>query len=250
MTKMRRNKSIVGAAALVLSAVMIAGVTAFAQDALTIKDNKEYANMIGSAENSVMSLQAVGDNAESNVYLYETGSKIITTASKSIKAAKALGKQAEKDLEKAKKAEEKKKAEEEAAKKKAEEEKKAAEKKAQEEALASNPTVNTSWDKSGHLTTFSGVYYGPSGKETYYNLDMGGVISIMRNMGFAEDAYPYWVREDGCKMLGDYIMVACNLDLRPRGSLVETSLGTGIVCDTSPVFVGDSATQVDVAVTW
>ena len=245
MTKMRRNKSIVGAAALVLSAVMIAGVTAFAQDALTIKDNKEYANMIGSAENSVMSLQAVGDNAESNVHLYETGSKIITTASKSVKAAKALGKQAEKDLEKAKKAEEKKKAEEEAAKKKAEEEKKA-----QEEALASNPTVNTSWDKSGHLTTFSGVYYGPSGKETYYNLDMGGVISIMRNMGFAEDAYPYWVREDGCKMLGDYIMVACNLDLRPRGSLVETSLGTGIVCDTSPVFVGDSATQVDVAVTW
>ncbi len=247
---MRRNKSIVGAAALVLSAVMIAGVTAFAQDALTIKDNKEYANMIGSAENSVMSLQAVGDNAESNVYLYETGSKIITTASKSIKAAKALGKQAEKDLEKAKKAEEKKKAEEEAAKKKAEEEKKAAEKKAQEEALYLSPTVNTNWDQSGKLNTFSGVYYGPSGKETYYNLDMGGVISIMRNMGFAEDAYPYWVREDGCKMLGDYIMVACNLDLRPRGSLVETSLGTGIVCDTSPVFVGDSATQVDVAVTW
>lgn len=250
MTKMRRNKSIVGAAALVLSAVMIAGITAFAQDALTIKDNKEYANMIGSAENSVMSLQAVGDNAESNVHLYETGSKIITTAGKSIKAAKALGKQAEKDLEKAKKAEEKKKAEEAAAKKKAEEEKKAAEKKAQEEALYSSPTVDPSWDQSGKLNTFSGVYYGPSGKETYYNLDMGGVISIMRNMGFAEDAYPYWVREDGCKMLGDYIMVACNLDLRPRGSLVETSLGTGIVCDTSPVFVGDSATQVDVAVTW
>jgi hypothetical protein len=79
---------------------------------------------------------------------------------------------------------------------------------------------------------------------------MSGVVNIMRNQGYSEDAYPYWVREDGCKMLGDCIMVACNLELRPRGTIISTSLGTAIVCDTSPVFVGDNATQVDVAVNW
>ena len=100
------------------------------------------------------------------------------------------------------------------------------------------------------LYRVNGTVMGPSGKETYYNLDMSGVISIMRNAGYSEDEYPYWVREDGCKMLGDYIMIACNLDLRPRGTLVETSLGTGIVCDTSSVFVGANVKQIDVAVTW
>ena len=111
-------------------------------------------------------------------------------------------------------------------------------------------TSTMNYDPNNCLNTFSGVFYGPSGKETYYNLDMSGVISIMRNAGYSEDEYPYWVREDGCKMLGDYIMIACNLDLRPRGTLVETSLGTGIVCDTSSVFVGANVKQIDVAVTW
>ena len=61
--------------------------------------------------------------------------------------------------------------------------------------------------------------------------------------------YEYWVRDDGVKMLGDYVMVAANLNLRPRGSLVETSLGTGIVCDTGG-FAKKNPTQLDIAVTW
>ena len=44
------------------------------------------------------------------------------------------------------------------------------------------------------------VYYGPNGKETYYNLNMSGVVDIMRGMGNNDN---YWVREDGVKMLGD-----------------------------------------------
>ena len=34
-----------------------------------------------------------------------------------------------------------------------------------------------------HLTKSGGVFDGPSGKETYYNLPMGQIITTMRNMG-------------------------------------------------------------------
>ena len=96
------------------------------------------------------------------------------------------------------------------------------------------------------LTPSKGVHYGVSGKETYYNLDMSGVISIMRSMGNND---PYWIREDGVKMLGNYVMIAANFNIRPRGSLVETSLGTGIVCDTGG-FAEKDPTQIDIAVNW
>lgn len=96
------------------------------------------------------------------------------------------------------------------------------------------------------LSKSRGTVIGPSGKETYYNLNMAGVVNIMRGMGNNDE---YWVREDGCKMLGDYIMVAANLDLRPRGSLVDTSLGKAIVCDTG-TFARRNPTQIDVAVAW
>ena len=87
---------------------------------------------------------------------------------------------------------------------------------------------------------------GPSGKETYYNLNMSGVVSIMRRMGNTDE---YWVRDDGCKMLGDYIMCAANLRVHPRGTLVECSLGTCIVCDTGG-FASRNSHQLDIAVTW
>ena len=96
------------------------------------------------------------------------------------------------------------------------------------------------------LSKGRGVNYGPSGKETYYNLNMSTVVSIMRSMGYTGE---YWVRDDGCKMLGEYIMVAANLNLRPRGSIVETSLGDAIVCDTGG-FAKRNPTQIDIAVTW
>lgn len=96
------------------------------------------------------------------------------------------------------------------------------------------------------LNAYNGTVMGPSGKETYYNLDMSGVISIMRGMGNTDE---YWIREDGCKMLGDYIMCAANLDVHPRGSLVESSLGTCIVCDTGG-FAENNPTQLDIAVNW
>lgn len=118
--------------------------------------------------------------------------------------------------------------------------------KKQEEALNNSiQTSNPSWNGSV-LSASAGVNYGPTGKETYYNLDMSGVVSIMRSMGNNDE---YWIRGDGCKMLGNYIMVAANLNVFPRGSLVETSLGTGIVCDTGG-FASGNATQLDIATTW
>lgn len=96
------------------------------------------------------------------------------------------------------------------------------------------------------LTASSGTNYYGSQLETYYNLDMSGCIEIMRSMGNTDE---YWVREDGVKMLGDYIMCAANLDIHPRGSLVETSLGTAIVVDTGG-FADSNPYQIDIAVTW
>ena len=96
------------------------------------------------------------------------------------------------------------------------------------------------------LNSFSGMVSGPSGNETYYNLDMSGVISIMRSYGYD---YEYWIRDDGVKMYGPYIMCAADLSIRPRGSLVETSLGTAIVCDTGGVVEWDN-TRLDIATTW
>ena len=108
-----------------------------------------------------------------------------------------------------------------------------------------NNTIAADWD-GPVLTASAGTITGPSGKETYYNLNMSGVVSIMRSLGNSDE---YWVRDDGVKMLGDYVMVAANLDVHTRGSLVETSLGMGIVCDTGS-FASGNATQLDIAVSW
>lgn len=114
-----------------------------------------------------------------------------------------------------------------------------------EDTPVSYEPVNYTWD-GNVLNPVIGTVMGPSGKETYYNLPMGGVIDIMRGYGYYGE---YWVRSDGVKMLGDYIMVAADLSIRPRGSLVETSLGTGMVCDTG-TFIYTNPYQVDIAVTW
>jgi hypothetical protein len=58
-----------------------------------------------------------------------------------------------------------------------------------------------------------------------------------------------WVREDGVKMFGDYIMCAANLSIHPRGSIVESSLGDCIIVDTGG-FAAYDATRLDIATTW
>ena len=109
-----------------------------------------------------------------------------------------------------------------------------------------NQKKNPTW-KGAVLNSQNGVVTGPCGKETYYNLNMSGVVSIMRSKGNKDK---YWVRKDGCKMLGDYIMVAANLKKYPRGTIVETSLGKGIICDTGGFASNGSGITFDIATSW
>lgn len=97
-----------------------------------------------------------------------------------------------------------------------------------------------------HLTPASGVFEFEGHTETYYNLDMSVVVSVAQSRGIAGE---YHVRSDGAKMIGDYIMVAACYDVHPYGSLVNTSLGMGIVVDTG-AFTAWNAGNVDIAVTW
>lgn len=99
------------------------------------------------------------------------------------------------------------------------------------------------------LSPSKGSIIGPSGKETYYNLNMSYCVAMMRALGFSEAEYPYWIRGDGAKMLGSYVMVAADFGLRPKGTIVATSLGTGIVVDTGG-FAESNPTQLDICTNW
>ncbi len=112
------------------------------------------------------------------------------------------------------------------------------------QSVSKNDT-NYTW-AGAKLTKHAGVIIGPSGKETYYNLNMSRVVKNMNMRGFSGK---YRVRKDGVKMFGDYVMVAANLDIRPFGTHVKTSLGMGIVVDTGS-FAYQNQTQLDIAVNW
>lgn len=97
-----------------------------------------------------------------------------------------------------------------------------------------------------HITPQSGTFNFEGHTETYYNLDMSVVVQVAQSRGIAGE---YHVREDGAKMLGDYIMVAADYSVHPYGSLVNTSLGMGIVVDTGG-FIAWNPTGIDIAVSW
>ncbi|MBR2725811.1 hypothetical protein IKE87_00870 [Candidatus Saccharibacteria bacterium] len=92
-----------------------------------------------------------------------------------------------------------------------------------------------------------GVFQGPWLKETYYNLNMNYCIEIMKWLGIGE-TYGCWVRSDGVKMYGDYIMCAADTNVFPKGSIVETSLGTAMVVDHCEA--AEWCPEFDIAVTW
>ncbi len=108
------------------------------------------------------------------------------------------------------------------------------------------------------LNAYMGVNYYNGHKETYYNMYMGGLIEAMNRGGWAYndcinkdiidnilDTSGYWIRSDGCKMFGSYIILAASEYEYRRGSIVSTSLGTGIVLDRG---VGPGV--IDIAVNW
>lgn len=109
----------------------------------------------------------------------------------------------------------------------------------------SNQTKSKTW-KGAVLNKVKGIVKGPNGKETYYNLNMSKIVAVLHKAGYEGD---YWVRKDGVKMFGDYIMVAANYSRYHYGTIVETSLGTGIVCDTGD-FAKSSRVSLDIATAW
>ncbi len=112
--------------------------------------------------------------------------------------------------------------------------------------MAIKPDPNPVPEGNDHLTKAGGVYWFRDHTETYYNLDMSVVVQVAHSRGIDGD---YHVRSDGAKMLGDYIMVAACYYVHPYGSLVETSLGMGIVVDTG-AFTSWNAGNIDIATTW
>lgn len=109
-----------------------------------------------------------------------------------------------------------------------------------------NPAQRSTTPSGAHLTPSGGVFYFGNQLETYYNLDMSVIVQVAHSNGIGGE---YWIREDGCKMLGEYIMLACNRDVHPYGSIVETSLGLGISLDTGG-FAANNPYQVDIATNW
>ena len=114
-----------------------------------------------------------------------------------------------------------------------------------QETLPELETYNYEWTGK-KLNRHDGAIYGPSGKETYYNLNMSKCIYYMQQLGYYER---YWIRSDGCKMYGNRIMAAADLSVYPKGSTVMSSLGPCVIVDTGS-FVNTTDVKLDIAVTW
>lgn len=85
-------------------------------------------------------------------------------------------------------------------------------------------------------------------KETYYDLDMSGVMHYAAI--YCGVSSSYTVREDGVKVDADgFVLVAANLSHYPRCSVVETSVGRGKVYDTGG-FAKSNPEQFDIATDW
>lgn len=80
--------------------------------------------------------------------------------------------------------------------------------------------------------------------ETWYNLRMNRIVSIADAHFGLNDVYE--VREDGVKTYNGFVICAGGSKV-PYGTLVETSLGTGIVLDRHTV---NDETLIDIATAW
>ena len=79
--------------------------------------------------------------------------------------------------------------------------------------------------------------------ETWYNRPMGKVVQRAKDMGIPAE---YWVREDGVKMFGPWVILASHPSVT-RYTRIQTSLGEGIILDRHCV---DDPDLYDVAVSW
>lgn len=98
------------------------------------------------------------------------------------------------------------------------------------------------------LNKRDGVNYFNGTKETYYNLDMTRIYEKAdKNFG---SHHKKWIREDGVKMYGPYVVLAVPFDVYPYGTTdIPTSLGLGIALDTG-AFAETNKNMIDIATAW
>lgn len=98
------------------------------------------------------------------------------------------------------------------------------------------------------LNKRDGVNYYNGTKETYYNLNMSRIYA-KADANFGRH-HKKWVRDDGVKMYGPYVVLAVPFDVYPYGTTdIPTSLGPGIALDTG-AFAQTNKNQIDIAVDW
>lgn len=91
--------------------------------------------------------------------------------------------------------------------------------------------------RAGRIT-----YNGHS--ETWYDLKMDYVCQRANAIGIEGN---YWVRDDGVKMFGPWVILAADWNIHPYGCVLETSRGYGMVLDTHGA---KDRELIDIATDW
>ena len=94
------------------------------------------------------------------------------------------------------------------------------------------------------LTAVKGVNNFCGHTEKYYNLSMRKVVKRAQDMGIPCE---YWVREDGVKMFGPWVICAAHPSVT-RYTRIDTNLGPGIVLDYNTVYT--DKTLIDIVTAW
>lgn len=102
----------------------------------------------------------------------------------------------------------------------------------------------------GIITLFSVILTARAGRitfnghtETWYDKPMNRVIGRVQMIGIPAD---YWIRDDGVKMFGPWVIVAAHQS-KIRYTRLQTSLGEGIILDYHTM---DDPELYDIATDW
>ena len=80
--------------------------------------------------------------------------------------------------------------------------------------------------------------------ETWYDLPMNRIVERADAYYGMQDVYE--VNEDGIKTYNGFVICAADWSVYPYGSLIETSVGTGIVLDHTQT----DSNVIDIATSW
>lgn len=96
------------------------------------------------------------------------------------------------------------------------------------------------------LTAVKGVNNFMGHTESWYNLKMTKVVQRADEYYGLSNAYA--IREDGVKTYNGFAICAGNFEVHPYGSVIDTSLGTGLILDHTGK--GTDKTLIDIATNW